>query len=405
MFEFGEDHRFALGAGAQIAAAIGYSGYKALTGGSKRQNLEDGVYTTDPARVKRHKRLRERITAKKKSDLSKVFESKEDYAMELDKSGKSARKPSFSKDVSETKMAKYNKKRSRSNGKRSKRASRSARKRANALLNRRIARIARAPDTPYLKERTINSVQYTSAANECAYFTWTLNKQDTINSILNDAFKTWNGTTSTNLDVSIDAHNYRIHFKPTKLKSYFRNNSHVPVKLYLWELKHKHDHVTNPVQSLTSAFDDMSGGDNGYETSVMWWPSNASGFLSQYKLEKAKQICLQPGEEFNHYMYSKAFVHDMEKFYNDQTILYRRNSARTLLIRVQGVVAHSKIEANDDEIGICIAKLDAVHEVHYTFNMRRSPTDRRVFQQVNSLNTMVDAVAAMPAQVVDEDDN
>lgn len=194
--------------------------------------------------------------------------------------------------------------------------------------------------------------------NECYYNTYTIWRRDRVNSVLDDAFKTWTGTTAalTTIDPITQYRNYKIKVT-VRVKHLFVNNSNTPILFHWWVIKHMTAHSTTPKANLITAFDEAAGGDLNYENNVHYFPEKTKFFHNKhYKLLKKGRTRLDPGQHQS--IVNKSGP--IRTSYDETTVNsdnYRGGASVSLLYRIQGTFGHDSVNTGN-ELGFLAAQLD-----------------------------------------------
>lgn len=220
-----------------------------------------------------------------------------------------------------------------------------------------------------IKEKHIQSTQWTSSENKCSYHTLTVNNRDTIRTILNDAIRTNTATGESTVDYSTSTvNNLKVKFKSTMMKIRIKNNSSFGARLHVWTVQPKRLDSTTVNSRIAAFFDDQSGDSTtSYETELTYWPKHASQFRMHYKMYDHKAYELAPGAECTVVRFGPKFTWN-EDYENDHSNQYAPYRTRHFLFRLEGVVSHD--QTTTTSVGVGESALDVVYEQHWTFQVQ-----------------------------------
>jgi hypothetical protein len=243
------------------------------------------------------------------------------------------------------------------------------------------------------KYRCIESVKWSSSANQCAYHSLQVGGQTDTRGIIEKTkaiVPAAGADTVALVDSTLVNRKYVIQ---AKMKVTMRNNYSFPQKLHFWTVKPRGPQDNAPVTVLGNAMAKEQITDTDLETEIPYWPANASGFMKVFKLYNHRKVYLDSGGECYYYVKLPRYVINE----SDENIVpngFNAKNTRWFFCRQEGVVAHS--QATTTEIGIGQASLDVVYEIHWDWTPYEQSTYVPEYTEDNLLDTMTAATTFVP---------
>lgn len=224
----------------------------------------------------------------------------------------------------------------------------------------------------------------TTNVNRVHYGSFTIGRLDNTKTILNDSFHVLDYDTSFAVRKITDIHSAYANKKfliKQKAVMHLRNNHTVPCFLNYYILKHKKDHVANPIDLLGQAFDssDVDGAINNNDP--RYYPRHAKAFWEFFKLVRKGRVYLNCGQSTNIGWSTPKWVYSTE--HDEDTVIYSKRGTVTLLIRIMGDLLHRQTpEAEDGNVCPGRAILD------HTWSFETMTWPQEPLTQVNGFTTI-----------------
>lgn len=161
-------------------------------------------------------------------------------------------------------------------------------------------------------------------------------------------------------DVSVGGFNREIHVSSIFSKAIARNNYRVPAKVTIYCVVPKEDSNTDALVRFTNGMGDQG---NPATTSPLIYPTDSDSFNRFWKIVGKVSKTLLPHAEMSLSHSCKGFDYN-PAHYDEHALAYQRKfGCHQYLYRVQGVLAHDSILANEQ--GLSGAGIDIVNTVTY----------------------------------------
>lgn len=231
------------------------------------------------------------------------------------------------------------------------------------------------------KEKQVQNLAVVSLAQQCAYSYISVGTRTTLNSILDDAFIVWKDgfATTEARDPIVEYGNYKMSIQYRGHVEY-RNNSPFDCKMRLYLVRVRGNHTMTPNAIIADMFEELTGqAGAGANVLPAYFLEDCKEWHRLFRVVKKKFVFLRPGEGGKLYFKQKPFFYD----YTESTVessLYSAKYTYHIIIRLQGTVAHDKVQLQ--EVGISSAQVDFT-----TYNAYRIGADdvkqRKIAQHSN----------------------
>lgn len=191
-----------------------------------------------------------------------------------------------------------------------------------------------------------------------------------------------------------DTGNYghRLNIIKAQLEVLLQNHQEYSAMVSLYWCKPKFHHNSAAKSTITTGLDDRSGGDNGWETAVSFYPQHSEQFLDMWQIIKSQNIVMKPGDQFNAKVYGgKGIVR--RNYLDSHTDQYLPSTSTTLVVRVQGQAGE---DTGANKSGFTQATLTYITKATYVYRQLRRPVLMRWSHDTSDL--------AAPEQVMHGDE-